>query len=84
MVDIEKRPWIIHVFPVILPTVRLAVVDFLREHFGDQNLVSEEVLDPTGIRLTSDSVIIERVTLFNVETQVDQAFVARPLNSRAN
>lgn len=66
MVSIVKWTRVIFV-STVLPTV----VHFLREDFGDQNLVSEEAGDPTGIGFTGDSIVVERVTLLNVKTQIN-------------
>lgn len=81
MVHIEKWTWVIHVFPVKLSTVLLTVVDFLREDFGDQNLVFEKVADLARITFTSDSVVVELLTLLNMETHINQAFITWGLNS---
>jgi len=71
MIDIVKWTWVVYIFPGKLSTVLLTVVDFLREDFGDQNLVFEEVGNPGGIDFTDDSIIVERITLLNVEAHIN-------------
>ena len=84
MVHIEKWTWVIYVFEEELSTVLPTVVHFLRKDFGDQNLVLKEIGYPGGIAFTSDSIIVALRTLLNVETQINQAFVARILDRGAN